>query len=166
MVELSQVEEHAYAAHGKHEDEEDRFFCWAGHVTLHLLHTGVAVTLKHPWHVEAVQEVLAGQEADLQGIAEHHLDDVEAGDAFLTPHFGVFVRSRKPPRSVGDLFDVHVVILLAALRMHQDAVDVARMKLATVVVMTVATMVSVTVVIHVMVQEGVAAVTCLCRLVN
>lgn len=87
VIELGQVEQHADAAHGKHEDQEDSFFCRTGHVALHLLHARVAVALKHPRHVEAVQEVLAGQEADLQRVAEHYLNDVEARNAFLTFHF-------------------------------------------------------------------------------
>lgn len=86
MIELSQVEQHAYAADGEHKDKKDSFFCRTRHVTLHLLHARVAVTLKHSWHVEAIQEVLAGQEADLQRVAEHNLDDVETGDALLPSH--------------------------------------------------------------------------------
>lgn len=77
VVELSQVENHTYATYCKHKDQKHGLFCGPGHVTLHLLHTRVAIALKHPRHVEAVQEVLAGQKADLQRIAEHHLDDVE-----------------------------------------------------------------------------------------
>lgn len=69
------------------------------------------------------------------------------------------------PRSVGDLLDLHVVILLAAFGMHQDAVDVARVKLAGVVVV-MAAVVAVAVVIHVRVQQGVASVARLGGLVN
>jgi len=87
VIELSQVEQNANAAYCKHKDQEDSFFCWTRHVTLHLLHTWVAVTLKHPRHIEAIQEVLAGQEANLQRVAEDNLDDVETGDAFLPSHF-------------------------------------------------------------------------------
>lgn len=166
MVELSQVEQHTYAAYCKHKDQKHGLFCGTRHVTFHLLHTRVAITLKHPWHVEAVQEVLAGQEADLQRVAEHHLDDIESGDAFLPSHFGTLVCLRESPGSVGDLLDLQaVVILLTAVGVHQDAVDVARVKLASVMVM-MATVVTMTVVIHVRMQEGVASVTCFRRLVN
>lgn len=166
MIELSQVEQHTYAAHCEHKDQKHGLFCGAGHITLHFLHAGVAIALKHPWHVEAVQEVLSSQEADLQRIAKHHLDDVETGDPFLPPHFGAFVCLREPPGSVGDLFDLQaVVVLLTAVRMHQDAIDVARVELASVMVM-VTTVVTMTVVIHVRMQERVASVTCFGRLVN
>lgn len=165
VVELGQVEQHTNATHSKHEDQEDSFFCRTGHVTLHLLHAGVAVALEHPRHVEAVQEVLAGQEADLQRIAEHHLDDVETRNTFLPFHFRTFVCRRDAPRSVGDLLDLHVVILLTAFRMHQDAVDVAGVKLAGVVVV-MATVVSMTMVIHVRVQQRIASISCFSRLVN
>lgn len=59
MIELSQIEHHANAAHGKHEDQENRFFCGPGHVALHLLETRVAVALENPRHAEAIKEVLA-----------------------------------------------------------------------------------------------------------
>lgn len=166
MVELSQVEQHTYATHCKHKDQKHGLFCGTRHITLHFLHTWVAVTLKHPWHVEAVQEVLPGQEADLQRVAEHHLDDVEAGYAFLPSHFCALVCLRESPGSVGDLLYLQaVVILLTAVRVHQDAVDVARVELASVMVM-MATVVTVTMVIHVRMQERVASVTCFGRLVN
>lgn len=77
MVELSQVEQHTNAAHCKHKDQEHGLFCGTRDVTLHLLHTRVTIALEHPRYVEAVQEVLAGQKADLQRVAENHLDDVE-----------------------------------------------------------------------------------------
>lgn len=165
MVELSQVEQHTNATHREHKDQKHGLFCGTRHVTLNLLHTWVAVTLEHPWNVEAVQEVLAGQEADLQRVAEHNLDDVEAGNAFLSSHFGTLVCWRESPGSVGDLLDLQVVILLTAVRVHQDAVDVARVELASMMVM-MAAVVTVTVVIHVRMQERVASVASLCRLVN
>lgn len=91
MVELSQVEQHAYAADCEHKDQKHCLFCRTRHITLHLLHARVAITLKHSWHIEAIQEVLACQEADLQRIAKHDLDDVETGDAFLSSYFGTLV---------------------------------------------------------------------------
>lgn len=167
MVELSQVEQHTNAAHGKHEDQKHGLFRGSRHVTLHLLHARVAITLKHPWHVEAVQEVLAGQEADLQCVAEHHLDDVETGDAFLPAHFSILVCLRESPGSVGDLLDLQaVVILLAAVGVHQNAVDVARVKLAGVVVVMAPVVATVAVAVHVRMQERVASVTRFGRLVN
>lgn len=165
MVELSQVEQHTYATYCEHEDQEHCLFCGTRHVTLHLLHTRVAVALEHPWHVETVQKVLACQETDLQRVAEDHLDDVETGDAFLSSHFSALVCRRGPPRSVGDLLDLQVVILLTAVGMHQDAVDVASVKLASMVVV-VATVVTVSVVIHVGMQEGIASIACFGRLVD
>lgn len=57
------------------------------------------------------------------------------------------------------------MVLLTAVGVHQDAVDVARVKLACVVVV-MATVVPVAMVIHVRVQERVAAVTCFGRLVD
>lgn len=77
MVELSQVEQHTYATYSKHKDQKHGLFCGTRYVTLHLFDTWIAITLKHPWHIEAIQEVLASQKADLQRIAEYHLDDVE-----------------------------------------------------------------------------------------
>lgn len=119
MVELSQVEQHTYAAHCEHEDQEHGLFRGPRNVALYLLYTRVAVALKHPWHVEAVQEVLAGQEADLQGIAEDHLDDIEAGDALLSPHLGALVSGWESTRPVGDLLYLQaVMVLLAAVGMH------------------------------------------------
>lgn len=166
MVELSQVEQHTYATYCKHKDQKHGLFCWPRHVALHLLHTGVAIAFKHPGHIETIQEVLACQEADLQRIAEHNLDDVEAGDAFLSFHFSTLVCLRESPGSVWDLLDLQaVMILLAAVRVHQDAIDVAELASMSVV-MAVATMVTVTVIIHVRMQERVAAVTRFGRLVN
>lgn len=166
MVELSQVEQHTYATHCEHKDQKHGLFCGTRHVTLHFLHTRVPITLKHPWHIEAIQEVLAGQEADLQCVAEHHLDYVETGDTFLPPHFGTLVCLRESPGSVRDLLDLQaVMVLLTAVRVHQDAVNVARVELASMMVM-MATVVPVTVVIHVRMQERVASVTCFGRLVN
>lgn len=119
VVELSQVEQHTYAAHCKHEDQEHCLFRGPRHVALHLLHAWVAIALEHPRHVEAVQEVLASQEADLQSVAEDHLDDIEAGDAFLSPHLGTFVSGREATRPVGDLLYLQaVMVLLAAVGMH------------------------------------------------
>lgn len=57
------------------------------------------------------------------------------------------------------------MILLATVRVHQDAIDVACMKLASMMVV-MAPVVTMTVVIHVRVQEGIASVTCFGRLVN
>lgn len=165
MIELCQVEQHTYATNCKHKDQKHSLFCGAGHVTLHLLHTWVAITLKHPWHVETVQEILARQEADLKRVAEHHLDDVETRDAFLPSHFSTLVCCRESPGSIGNLLDFHVMILLTTVRMHQDAVDVSRMKLARVMIM-MATVVTMTVVIHVRMQERVASITCFSRLVD
>ncbi|CAG5878678.1 unnamed protein product [Menidia menidia] len=165
VVELGQVEQDADAAHREHEHQEDRLLRGPRHVALHLLHARVAVALEHPRHVEAVQEVLAGQEPDLQRVAEHHLDDVEAGDALLPTHLGALVRLGEPPGPVGDLLHVHVVVLLAGLRVHQDAVDVAGVQLAGVVVV-MATVVAVAVVVHVGVEEGVAPVARLGGLVH
>lgn len=167
MVELSQVEQHTYAAHCKHKDQKHGLFCGTRHVTLHLLHTWVAITLKHSWHIEAIQEVLAGQEADLQRIAEHNLDDVKPGDAFLPSHFSTLVCLRESPGTIGDLLDLQaVVVLFTAVGVHQYAIDVARVKLACVMVMMATVVTTVTVVIHVRMQEGVASVTLFCRLVN
>lgn len=74
---------------------------------------------------------------------------------------------RESSRSVGDLLDLQaVVILLAAVRVDQDAIDVARMELAGVVVVMTAAVVTMTVVIHVRVQERVASVSCFSRLVD
>lgn len=166
MVELSQVEQHTYATYCKHKDQEHCLFCGTRHITLHLLHTWVAITLKHPWHIEAIQKVLACQEANLQRIAEDHLNNIETGDAFLPSHFSTLVCLRDSSRSIRDLFDLQtVMILLAAVRVHQDAIDVACMKLASMMVM-MATVVTMTMVIHVRVQEGIASVTCFGRLVN
>ena len=166
MVELSQVEQHTNATHSKHKDQKHGLFCGTRHVTLHLLHTWVSVTLKHPWYVEAVQEVLAGQKADLQRVAEHHLDDVETRDAFLPSHFRALVCLRESSGSIRDLLDLQaVVILLTAVRVHQDAVDVARVKLASVMIV-MATVVTVTMVIHIRMKERIASVTCLGRLMN
>lgn len=73
---------------------------------------------------------------------------------------------RESPGSVRDLLDLQaVMILLTAVRVHQDAVDVARVKLASMMVM-MATVVTVTMVVHVRMQERVASVTCFSRLVN
>lgn len=57
------------------------------------------------------------------------------------------------------------MILLTAVRVHQDAIDVAGVKLASMMVM-MATVVTVTMVIHVRMKERVASVTCFGRLVN
>lgn len=74
---------------------------------------------------------------------------------------------RETPRSVGDLLDLQaVVILFTAVRVHQDAVDVARVELASVMVVMPTTVVTMTMVIHVRMQERVASVTCFGRLVN
>jgi len=166
VVELSQVEQHTNAAHCKHKDQKHGLFRGTRHVTLHLLHAWVAITLKHPWHIETVEEVLASQEADLQCVAEHHLDDIEPGDAFIPLHSRILVCVRGSPGSVGDLLELQaVVILLTAVGVQQDAVDVARVKLARVMVM-MAAVVTVTGVIHVRVQESVASITRFRRLVN
>lgn len=72
---------------------------------------------------------------------------------------------RESSGSVGDLFDLQaVVVLLTAVRVHQDAIDVARVKLAMMIVM--APVVAVTMVIHVGVQERIASVTRFGRLMN
>lgn len=153
MVELSQIEQHTYATYCKHEDQENGLFRRTRHITLHFLHTWVAITLKHPRYIKAIQEVLASQEADLQRIAEHNLDDVEAGDAFLSSYFSTLVRVREASGPVRDLLHLQaVVILLTAVRVHQDAIDVARMKLASVMVM-MTPMVTVAIVIHVRMQQ-------------
>jgi len=57
------------------------------------------------------------------------------------------------------------MILLTAFGVHQDAINVASMKLASVMVM-MATVVTVTVMIHVGMQERIASVTRFSRLVN
>lgn len=73
---------------------------------------------------------------------------------------------REPPWSIGDLLDIQqVVVILAALGVHQDTIDVASVKLAGVMVV-VATVVPVTMVIHVGMQERIASVPCLGRLVD
>lgn len=165
MVELSQIEQHTYATYCKHEDQKHSLFCGTGDVTLHFLHTWVAIALKHPWNIEAIEEVLAGQEANLQRVAKHNLDDIKTGDAFLSSHFRTFCL-RESPGSVRDLLDLQtVMVFLTAVRVHQNAIDVARVKLASVMVM-MATMVTMTVVIHVRMQERVASITCFSRLVN
>lgn len=56
-------------------------------------------------------------------------------------------------------------MVLFAVRVHQDAIDVARVKLASMVVM-MATMVAMSIVIHVGVQQRVAAVSRFGRLVD
>lgn len=58
------------------------------------------------------------------------------------------------------------MILFTAVGVHQDAIYVSRMKLASVMIMMTTTVVPVTVVIHVRMQEGVASVTCFSRLMN
>lgn len=108
MVELGQVEHHADAAHRKHEHQENRFFCGTGHVALHLLQTWVAVTLENPRHTKAVKEVLACQEANLQCVSEHHLNDVKAGDPFLPANLGALPVG-EAPRGVGDLLHLQAV---------------------------------------------------------
>lgn len=166
VVELSQVKQHAYTTDRKHKDQKHCLFCRTRHVTLHFLHTRVAITLKHAWHIEAIQEVLTGQEANLQGIAENHLDDIKAGDTFLPPHFGTLVCLRESAGSIGDLLDFQaIMVLFTAVRMYQDAIDVARVDLTSMMVV-MAAVVTVTMVIHVRVQERVTAVTCFGRLVN
>lgn len=164
MVELGQVEQNAYAAYSKHKDQEYSFFCWTRHVALHLLHTWVTVTLEHPWDVKAVQEVLAGQEANFQRVPEHHLDDVETGDALLPPYFCTFVCWDSPPGSVWDLLDIHIMVILA-FRVHQDAIDVAGMKFANMMVV-VAAVVAVPMVVHVGMEQRIASITCFGRLVD
>lgn len=57
------------------------------------------------------------------------------------------------------------MILLAAVRVHQDAVDVARVELASMMVV-MATVVTVTMVIHVRMHKREAPVSCFCRLMN
>lgn len=111
VVELGQIEHHADAAHGEHEHQENRFFRGPGHVALHLLETWVAVALENPRHAEAVKEVLACQEANLQRVSEHHLYDVEAGDPFLPPNLGALSMG-EAPRGVGDLLHFQAVRLL------------------------------------------------------
>ena len=166
VVELSQVEQHADATDGKHKDQKHSLFCGTWYVTLDFLHAGITIALKHPRNVEAIQEVLACQEAYLQRIAEHHLDDVETGNAFLPPDFGTLVSWRQPPGSIGDfLYLQAVVVFFTAVRMHQNTIDVARMDLSSVMVV-MATVVTMTMVIHVRMQEGVASVTRFGGLVN
>lgn len=166
MVELSQVEQHTYAADREHKDQKHSLLCGPRHVTLDFLHAGIAIALKHPWNVEAIQEVLACQEAYLQRITEHHLDDVEAGNTFLPPNLGALVCWRQSPGSIGDLLDLQaVVVFFTALRMHQDTVDVTRVDFARVMVV-MATVVTMTMVIHVRMQEGVASVARFGRLVH
>ena len=65
VVELSQVQHHADATHRKHEHQENCFLRGPGHVALHLLETRIAVALENPRHAEAIEEILARQEADL-----------------------------------------------------------------------------------------------------
>lgn len=96
MVEFSQVEHHANAADCKHEHQENRFFCRPGNVALYLLQTWVAVALENPRHTEAIKEVLACQEANLQCISEHHLNDVEARDPFLPTYLGTLPMGEAP----------------------------------------------------------------------
>lgn len=125
VVELSQVEQHTYATDREHKDQKHSLFCGTRHVTLDFLHTGIAIALKHPWNVEPIQEVLACQEAYLQRITEHHLDDVETGNTFLPPNFGTLVCWRKSPRSIGDFLDLQaVVVFFTAVRVHQNAIYV------------------------------------------
>ena len=88
VVELGQVEHNTDAAYSKHEHQENRFFRRARNVALHLLQTRVAVTLENPRHAKAIKEVLARQEANLQCVSEHHLNDVKAGDSFLPANLG------------------------------------------------------------------------------
>lgn len=58
------------------------------------------------------------------------------------------------------------MVLLTAVRVHQDAIDVARVKLAGVMVMMATMMTTMAMVIHVRMQEGVASVACFSRLMN
>lgn len=89
MIEFRQVQHHAKAADREHEDQEHGLLRRSGDVALDIFNAGVAITFIHRRDVESVQEVLTHQEADLQRVSENHLDDVKAGDALLSPHFGL-----------------------------------------------------------------------------
>lgn len=89
VIEFGQVQHHAKAAHGEHEDQEHGLLRGSGHVALDVFDARVAVALVHGRDVEPVQEILAHQKANLQRVPEHHLDDVKSGDALLPPHFGL-----------------------------------------------------------------------------
>lgn len=84
----------------------------------------------------------------------------------MPSHFRALVSWRESPGSVRDLLDLQaVMILLTTVWVHQDAVDVSGMKLTRVVVM-VATVVAMTMVIHVRMQQRVASITCFGRLMD
>lgn len=89
VVELSEVQHNAKAAHCKHEHQEDRLLGGPRNVALHLFQARITVALEDARNAEAVQKVLARQETYLKCVAEHHLDYVEAGDAFLSTYLGV-----------------------------------------------------------------------------
>lgn len=129
MVELGQVEHYADAAHRKHEHQENRFFRGAGHVALHLLQTWVAVALENPRHTKAVKEVLARQEANLQCISKHHLNDVKTGDPFLPANLGALPMG-EAPRGVGDLLHLQAVGFFLSsstitAMLNKNSIDVA-----------------------------------------
>lgn len=129
VVQLGQVQHHADAADREHEHQEDRLLSGPRHIALHLLDARVAVALEDARHVEAIQEVLTGQEADLQGVAEDHLDDIEAGDALLPTYLGIF-QVGQCPRHIGDLFHLQALRLLlspALCIVDHDAIDITHL---------------------------------------
>lgn len=159
VVELSQVQHNANAAHRKHEHQEDRLLGGPRYIALHLLQARITVALEDAGNAETVQEVLACQETYLKCVAEHDLDYVEAGDAFLSTYLGVLA-VEETSRCVWDLLHFQAVgfVLSAAAVgvLHQDTVDVAQFA------GTFAAVVS----FRGWVEEGVAAVPLFGRLVH
>lgn len=87
VVELCQIQHHTDATDCKHEDQKHCLLCRPGNITLHIFYAGVSITLVHRRDIESIQEVLTHQKPYLQRISEHHLDDVEPGNALLPSHF-------------------------------------------------------------------------------
>ena len=87
VEELHHVEQQGQAGHSQHEDDEDGLFSRPGHVAGHREWAGIPGAGEHGHHDEAVEVVLAHDEADLQEDLEKELREVAAQQLSPDTHF-------------------------------------------------------------------------------
>ncbi|TNN49139.1 hypothetical protein EYF80_040681 [Liparis tanakae] len=89
---LHEVEEQGDAGHHQHEDDEDGLLRGPGHVALHREGAGLLGAGEHGHHDEAVQVVLADDEAGLDDDLEHQLGQVAPQQVAFDLHLPLVVR--------------------------------------------------------------------------